>query len=75
MQEPNWFIAEPNKLKFCMKMLFLSPNQEVDCDKKEESYLLFYGDTTPPPPPTSHFRGLWEGQRRNQQKAVRCKRH
>ena len=34
-----------------MKMLFLSPNQEVDCDKKEESYLLFYGDTTPPPPP------------------------
>ena len=33
-----------------MKMLFLSPNQEVDCDKKEESYLLFYGDTTPPPP-------------------------
>jgi len=69
-RKPNWFIAEPNKLKFCMKMLFLSANQEVDHGKIKESYLLFYGDTPPPPPPPSRFRGLWEGQRQNQQKAV-----
>ena len=40
-RKPNWFIAEPNKLKFCMKMVFLSPNQEVDRGKINESYLLF----------------------------------
>ena len=39
--KPNWFIAEPDKLKFCMKMVFLSPNQEVDGGKIKESYLLF----------------------------------
>ena len=49
-----------------MKMVFLSANQEVDRGKIKESYLLFYGDTPSP----SCFRGLWEGQRRNQQKAV-----
>ena len=30
-----------NKLRFCMKMVFLSPNQEVYGGKIKESYLLF----------------------------------
>ena len=40
-RKPNWSIAEPNKLRFCMKMVFLSPNQEVYGGKIKESYLLF----------------------------------
>ena len=53
-RKPNWSIAEPNKLRFCI----LSPNQEVDHGKIKESYLLFQGEAEahpalPPPPP--HF--------------------
>ena len=79
-RKPNWSIAEPNKLRFCI----LSPNQEVDRGKIKESYLLFYAEAEahpalPPPhfPPAPAHASVAYGRDRDKinKRLFKCKTH